>query len=1162
MSRQQWRSPSIDQEAPKVKRATVSIVPTSAAYAPFQKPSGHASKYYTASLVLEEQPHVAEKETKLQRHTTVTFQEPSSTSETFTQDSSTGHQEFLREIELVSKAPIHSSRHPSIIRGSRIEAIRRVVSPGARSVSPTTVAESAEPVGSILIETRVVQNAPSFPSALSYVSHVDAGCRQPRDVYEGRPPKEPAAVAVQPYLDKPYRGQYRETQPQQEHAYFQGQIPPDQSSAKLHLQGKPLFLGQYQQQQSRPKLPPQELRRQPGPTESGYSFPDQFRLRPPYQDCPQSVLPQPDQSHPILSHQGHTQPRLPPSVQGYSPHAVPHQCQIYTGQTRSPLPFRYVSPSRTIPPPPTAVLPSRSDSPHGAPRHPSPSHLQHPPREISQPSGVSLPSEKSVGSDVHDPHKIVLTSEEDIRALKKIRIRRYLLQEWVIVWLFIVTLAVACLCFLVVRAWRLPRIEGYMQEDLKTLRSLVRTRYFFNDSIERYLVALPRAEKLKGYLRELSKEVHVAGTKAQYAVAEYIEDVWKSNGLDTTKMINFSVILSSPSPDGRNTVELCDEQGSELFTIDGEESTHLVSLFMPPYNAYSPAGNLKAAIIYCNRCLPSDFITLSNMGVHVSKKICLCRDSHKIAPGDVLGSAAKENVAGVLFFLDPKDVAPDKGRPVYPNNWWMPGNAVRRAHVRAHIDIGDPSTPGYASRPHLTAENRYDDVGTRMLPVLSQPIGYNDADKIMRLFRGRSCPNNWKPMLSSDCVIGDSDNVQAQMTITNKLYLKKIHNVIGYITGAVEPDRYVLVGVPSDSWATGAVSPGTATVQALELSRIFSILRTKKSWHPRRTIVFAAWDGQQFGSIGATEFVEAHRHKTMTRAVVYINSDMCASGGQFLLTSSPALIDSFVNVSAVVPHFTSPKESFYNVWKKDSSTIIQNGKPELPSLRNTGGSVPFVQYTGLPSLDVSFGNNHSRSQYYPALGTRYDTFDLVENFIDPGFKVQHSCTQIMAVLIRRWADVAVLPYDLQQLRDQMYAGFEQVRRTHRGILRKWHLSLEPVQAAVSQLGESLEVFYEEVTRRTTDNPLFVRTVNDMLLNLERAFVQQELGGPPGRARNVIYGSSRTDKTRLSFFPTLMDALFEQKSIEDRLVEAVPTAIISVVYALQQAAHFIDISNPL
>ncbi|KAK7070799.1 hypothetical protein SK128_019329 [Halocaridina rubra] len=127
----------------------------------------------------------------------------------------------------------------------------------------------------------------------------------------------------------------------------------------------------------------------------------------------------------------------------------------------------------------------------------------------------------------------------------------------------------------------------------------------------------------------------------------------------------------------------------------------------------------------------------------------------------------------------------------------------------------------------------------------------------------------------------------------------KSYNVIGTIKGEIEPDRYVLIGNHRDAWGYGASDPSSGTAQLLETARVFGELMNE-GWRPRRTIVFCSWGAEEYGLIGSVEWVQEHVEKLQERAVLYINTDTCASGPILNAPGSPMVWDAIQDIAKLV----------------------------------------------------------------------------------------------------------------------------------------------------------------------------------------------------------------------------------------------------------------------
>ena len=76
--------------------------------------------------------------------------------------------------------------------------------------------------------------------------------------------------------------------------------------------------------------------------------------------------------------------------------------------------------------------------------------------------------------------------------------------------------------------------------------------------------------------------------------------------------------------------------------------------------------------------------------------------------------------------------------------------------------------------------------------------------------------------------------------------LRKIWNVIATIPGTEEPDHWVMIGNHRDAWVYGAVDPGSGTAATMETCRALGAA-VKNGWKPRRTLVYASWDAEEYG---------------------------------------------------------------------------------------------------------------------------------------------------------------------------------------------------------------------------------------------------------------------------------------------------------------------------
>ena len=245
------------------------------------------------------------------------------------------------------------------------------------------------------------------------------------------------------------------------------------------------------------------------------------------------------------------------------------------------------------------------------------------------------------------------------------------------------------------------------------------------------------------------------------------------------------------------------------------------------------------------------------------------------------------------MFSDPADVAiQGVGEDeVYPNSIFLPESGMQRGHVR--LTKGDALSPTW---PSISGAYRQAINETEGLPrIPSQPIGYGDAEKLLRVMGGAEVPQDWRggiPGLTYRLGPGPDQEHQGwrvRLVVNNRLEEKEDTNIIGMIRGAVEPDRYVLLTNHRDAWGYGALDPSSGTTALMEAARVLGNLVATGDWRPRRSIVFASFAAEEYGLMGSTEWVHDKLHKLMTRAVAVINIDTCIMGDILYPKASPIL---------------------------------------------------------------------------------------------------------------------------------------------------------------------------------------------------------------------------------------------------------------------------------
>jgi len=374
------------------------------------------------------------------------------------------------------------------------------------------------------------------------------------------------------------------------------------------------------------------------------------------------------------------------------------------------------------------------------------------------------------------------------------------------------------------------------------------------------------------WLAALTEEPHVAGTPAEKRVADYVLARFKEFGL-TAEIVRYDVFLNHPRNVSLKLVSPVEEQLKLVEdSVDADKDSTPTGMF-PAFHGYGASGTADAQVVYVNYGSPGDFERLQRMGISVEGKIALVRYGGAFR-GLKVKEAQDRGAVGVLIFSDPRDDGYMAGE-IYPDGPMRPPSAIQRGSVLflSHVP-GDPSTPGWPSTAGAKRLTR--DQMTNVPKIPSLPIAYAEAGKILRHLGGPVVPAEWQGGLPFAYHVGPGA-ARVAMTVQMDEGLKPIYNVIATITGSVEPEKKVILGNHRDAWTHGAVDPNSGTAAQLEVARGLAAAM-KSGWKPRRTIILASWDAEEYGLVGSTEWAEDHAADLQKNAVAYLNGDAVVTG--------------------------------------------------------------------------------------------------------------------------------------------------------------------------------------------------------------------------------------------------------------------------------------------
>lgn len=518
-------------------------------------------------------------------------------------------------------------------------------------------------------------------------------------------------------------------------------------------------------------------------------------------------------------------------------------------------------------------------------------------------------------------------------------------------------------------------------------------------TLEAVLGATPDTAMAARHARTLAARPHVAGTPAQRATADYVLQQMASWGLDTLRR-EYEVYL--PFHDS-TIVEVIGATRDRLVLseppIAGDPTTSEPAF--PAMNGYSGAGDVTAPVVYVNYGLAADYAMLDSLGISVQGKIVLARYGRAYR-GIKPREAERRGAIGVILYSDPMDDGFLAG-DVYPAGPMRNPDGVQRGSI--FNGQGDPSTPGWAS---IAGARRLPEAerGLPRIPVV--PIGYGNARRFLEQLGGPSVPNGWQGGLGFRYHIGD-DRLRARVAVwpeRGARAYKRIANTFGMIRGRSAPDDWVVVGAHRDAWSPGAVDNVSGVVSVLEAARAWSVA-VARGMRPERTLVFATWDAEEWGLVGAVEFAEQMADSLSRQVVAYINQDVSASGPSFGAAGTASLHAVVHDVTRAVKQ-PGDSVSVYRDWERRTVT----SQRPLPTIGDLGGGsdfLAFYNHLGIPSVGYGFGG--PGGSYHSG----YDTYTFMERFADPGYRSHRAAAAITALLMGRLANAEVVPYDHRAL---------------------------------------------------------------------------------------------------------------------------------------------------
>jgi N-acetylated-alpha-linked acidic dipeptidase len=585
------------------------------------------------------------------------------------------------------------------------------------------------------------------------------------------------------------------------------------------------------------------------------------------------------------------------------------------------------------------------------------------------------------------------------------------------------------------------------------------------------------AREMRGWLERMSAEPNQIGSPHDKANADFMLAQFRAWGWDA-QIETFYVLYPTPK---RVALELVGPRHYRAALVEpaiaGDRTSARTQGALPPYNVYGADGDVTGEVVYVNYGMPADYQELARRGVSVRGRIAIARYG-----GGWRGLKPKlayeHGAIGCIIYSDPRDDGYGAA-DTYPAGAGRPAAGLQRGSVAdMPIYSGDPLTPGVGATKDAPRIDRSQAKALLRIPVL--PISYQDARPFLEALGGPRAPAGWRGGLPFTYHIGPGP-ARAHLVVSSDWAQREIYDVVARLDGAVYPDQWIIRGNHHDAWVFGADDPLSGNVALMAEMKAIGALAAG-GWRPKRTLVYASWDGEEAGLLGSTEWVETHAAELARKAVAYVNSDSNTRG--FLEAGGSPSLQRLVNeVAAGVPDPLLPATVLARARasaivgagrgpghtaeeRRAARGLLEGGDVPLEPLGSGSDFTPFLQHAGIASLNLGFGGLEPGGVYHSI----YDSFDHYVKIEDPELRYGVALAEVAGHVMLRLADADLVP-----LRAQEYA------------------------AAVGRYVEEIERSADRMREETEENH---RLLDDRLYELAASATDPV--GPPAREADVPY----------------------------------------------------------
>ncbi len=700
--------------------------------------------------------------------------------------------------------------------------------------------------------------------------------------------------------------------------------------------------------------------------------------------------------------------------------------------------------------------------------------------------------------------------------------------------------------------------------------------------------------EMRSWMEQMSSAPNQVGSPHDKANADFTLAKFKEWGWDA-RIETFDVLYPTPKS---VVLELVAPTAFKAAlhepAVAGDRTSEHPEGGLPPYNVYGADGDVTADLVYVNYGTPEDYTELERRGIDVAGKIVIARYGNSWR-GLKPKLAHEHGAVGCIIYSDPHEDGYAVG-DVYPKGGTRPEDGVQRGSVSDITQYsGDPLTPGVGATANAKRLAVADAKTIQKIPVI--PISYGDARPLLAALEGPVAPEAWRGSLPITYHFGPGP-AKVHLAVSSDWSLKTIYDVVAVLRGSTYPNQWVIRGNHHDGWFYGAWDPLSGNVSVMAEAKAIGAL-ARSGWKPKRTLVYASWDGEEPGLLGSTEWAETHGEELQRKAILYVNSDTNARGFLFfggshayehlLNEAAGAVADPETGVSVIERFRANVRvgaNPFIRGSERETMRAAAEGSADLPLTPLGSGSdyTPFLQHLGIASINLGFGGEDQDSGIYHST---YDSFDHFVRFGDPKFEYEVALAKTAGRLVLRAADADILPMKfgglaravqgyvadilkladderddarhLQQLLDQgaFKLAADPLERydAPKSPVDVPRLNFAALQAAAGRLAQSASA-YDAAFDRATGNDFRlpaaeVARLNDLLQGVEQSLCSAR--GLPGRDwyRNMLYAPGRFTGYGAKTLPAL------REGVEDRRWPDVIDYVPVVAGVLDAAAARLD-----